>query len=113
MEGLLLAESFDSVPSTYTDHSFMPLCLSITNQFDECYESKVAIQVERIPARIQPRADRRSTLYDGAVDAPGRLALPVDVHEVGQPVIRNSDCRMQAKAKLKAPWARPAREVSP
>ena len=43
MEGLLLAESLDSVPSKYTDHSFMPLCLSIVNQFDEVYKSKFAI----------------------------------------------------------------------
>jgi hypothetical protein len=92
MEGVLLAESFDSVPSKYTDHSSMPLCLSIANQFDEVYEFKVAIPVERIAARTQPRAKRRSTLYDEADGSPHSPALPADAPNAvppnGQPLDR-------------------------
>ena len=84
MQGLLLAESFDSVPSKYTDHSFMPLCLSIVNQFDDVHKFKFEIQVERIPARIQPRAERRSTLYDGADGSPGP-GSPVDATDAVPP----------------------------
>jgi hypothetical protein len=50
----------------YTDHSFMPLCLSIVNQFNDVHESKFEIPVERIPTQIRPRAERRCTLYVGA-----------------------------------------------
>jgi hypothetical protein len=85
MEGVLLAESLDSVPSKYTDHSFMPLCLSIVNQFDDVQESKFAIQVERIPSRIQPRAERRCTLYDNADGSPGHPWSPVDAPDAVLP----------------------------
>jgi hypothetical protein len=99
LEGLLLAESLDSVPSKLTDHSFMPLCLSIVNQFDDVHECKFAIQVERIPSRIQPRAERRSTLCDGADGSPPPLGhqwtlqtpyCPADSRRRGRLV--KSDC---------------------
>ena len=63
----------------------MPLCLSIINQLDEVHESKFAIQVERIPARIRPRAERRSTLYDGADGSPGHPGSPVDAPDAVLP----------------------------
>jgi hypothetical protein len=78
IEGQLLAQSFDSVPSNYMDHSFMPLCLSIANQFDEVHESRFEIRVERIAGRVRPRPERRSTLYDGACGSPNEPSLSVD-----------------------------------
>jgi hypothetical protein len=73
------------VPSKFTDHSFMPLCLSIVNQFDNVHECKFAIQVERIPSRIQPRAERRSTLCDGADGSPAPPGSPVDAPDAVLP----------------------------
>lgn len=89
IEGLVLAECFSSAPTRYNQQNSMPLTLSIGNQFDEVHESKFAIQVERIPARIQPRAGRRSTLYDSADGSPGHPGSPVDAPDAvlatGQP----------------------------
>jgi hypothetical protein len=107
MEGLLLAESFDPVPSKYTDHTFMPLCLSIANQFDEVHKSTFGIQVERIPPRIQPRAERRSTLYDGADGSPGHPGSPVNAPDAvlpsRQPPERPVDCDADRCAQPEAP----------
>lgn len=103
IEGLLLAQSFDSVPSDYTDRSFMPLCLTIANQFDEVHESRFGIQVERIAARNRPRPERRCTLYDGACGSPSGPALSVEApaivpqngHSPEQRVDRDSNRQTQ------------------
>jgi len=105
MEGLLLAESLRPVPSNYMNQSLMPLCLSITNQFDEVQKLEVEIQVERIAVRVRPRPERRNTLYDGECGSPSGPGLPVDalgvVREKGnspeQRVVHDSDRRTQVE----------------
>src|SRR4029077_8360722 len=101
----------------YADHSFMPLCLSIVNRFNDVHESKFEIPVERIPTQIRPRAERRCTLYDGADGSPGHPGSAVDApHAVlrtrlppERPVDLAPDCWTQAEVPSpKAPAARPS-----
>ena len=81
MEGMLLAESFDAIPSRFVDKSFIPICLSIINQFDHVHESMIELRVERTAGRIQPRPPRRSSLFereDGLPGGPGFVGDAAD-----------------------------------
>ena len=78
----------------HRDHSFMPLCLSIVNQFNDVHESKFEIPVERIPTQIRPRAERRCILYDGADGSPGHPGSPVDAPHA---VLCAPDCRRSGR----------------
>src|SRR5579859_1315915 len=78
MEGMLLAESFDAIPAAFVDKGFIPICLSIINQFGEVHASTIALRVERTAGRIQPRPPRRSTLFERQDGSPAGPAPAVD-----------------------------------
>lgn len=73
MDGMLLAESLDVIPARFVDKSFVPVSVSVINQFDDVHESTIDLRVERTAGRMQPRSPRRSSLFereDGSLRSP-------------------------------------------
>jgi hypothetical protein len=64
IEGMLLAESFDAIPTRFADKTLIPICLSITNQFGHVQSSTTEALIERAADRIQLPPVRPSTLFE-------------------------------------------------
>jgi hypothetical protein len=80
VEGWLLGQSFEPIPDRYTHGCFMPICLSILDQFEAEEQLTVELHVDRTAGRPHARP-ARSHLFervDGRIDSPNRTAeLPV------------------------------------
>jgi hypothetical protein len=75
MDGVLLGESLDSIPTGFANNSLIPICLSIVNQFGDVHKSTTKARLKRIAGRIQPRSTRGSSLFekqDGSYGGPQR-----------------------------------------
>lgn len=98
MEGMLLAESFDAIPSRFVDNSNIPICLSIINQFDDIHESTITLRVKRTAGRIQCRLPRPSNLFelnDASSDRPDSAVDTADAVS-----FHNERPEAQAPAKI-------------
>lgn len=64
LEGMLIAQSFDAIPTRLADKSLIPICLSIINQFGDFHTSTTEARINRTADRILPRPLRRSSLFE-------------------------------------------------
>lgn len=88
MDGWLLAQSFEPIPNRYAQGSFLPICLSILDQFDAEEQLTVELHVDRTAEQPRPRPARSRLCEreDGRIDSPNRTAeLPVaDASKIGR-----------------------------
>jgi hypothetical protein len=106
MEGVVIAESFDIIPSCFAVRDRLPLCLSIANQFDAVQHSTIELPVERVSRRLRPRStissgyfgseysrDSSAQTPEHPIDAPDRSSVPLDSTEEQTPRPRPSSLR--------------------
>ena len=74
IEGWVLAECMSAAPVLYGRTEWLPLSLSIVNQFEDVHRVSFRVPVERIQRRIQTRTSRES-LFDT------QFPKSVDTHE--------------------------------
>jgi len=79
MDGVLLGESLDAIPTGFANNSLIPICLSIVNQFGDVHKSTTEARLKRIAGRIQPRSTRRSSLFEMQDGSSGGSQRAVDL----------------------------------
>ena len=85
IEGLLLAECIAAAPARYTRTDWMPLSLSIMNQFEEVQTTSFEMPVERIPGPVQRRASRAPLFPESPPKAADTVVRPIRIVRRSQP----------------------------
>jgi hypothetical protein len=78
IEGWLLAECMSAAPTRYIPSTWLPLSLSIENQFGEVHRVSFQMPVERIRRRIQPRAPRISLFNESLPKSVDTAVGPIE-----------------------------------
>ena len=79
IEGFLLAECLTAVPASYSRTNWMPLSLSILNQFEEVQEISFEVPVERIPDPVHRRASRTSLFAESPSKPADTVVRPMRI----------------------------------
>jgi hypothetical protein len=79
IEGLLLAECMTDAPPPYSRKDWMPLSLSIMNQFEEVQAVSFEMPVERIPDPVRRRASRTSLFAESPSKPADTVVRPMRI----------------------------------
>jgi hypothetical protein len=86
LDGLILAQSCNPLPSSYAEGSRVKIELCLRNQFGECHQSKVAVPVRRPQARVRPMTSvhRGRGLYE-VTERAKDAAVPIEPRIEAEP----------------------------
>jgi hypothetical protein len=101
IEGLLLAQTLQSVPVRYAASRRLPFSLSIMNQFGDVRDFAFALPVERIASPIRARPGRTGGLFE-LKEAPANGAV-LHAPEVLVKKQRSASVKEQANGKSDCP----------